>query len=377
MVSECPARTTLAESAAPSGDVYGPQEVGWRGAARWLTVGVLLAELVPSGPLLAGLLVPAALAMQRERRRSLLPALVVGFVLGLAVELAVQGAELVSGPTGLAVESFRLDPLLAGRGLMGLLVGRNIGLVVGFAPLLLLPIFGRGTAARPGLLATCLALPVLGTLLLPFDFAAGWLNLSFLPIYGALWHLPLRSPRRWQWTLVVLLCGLATWPLWVSPRAAVAAPGADLTGAWPRRFLPYETTLRTLPNHGEAQLVGQGLRVRAVGGCRFLGDSSRFEMDGAEPVVIWLAAPSDLELVALEFGPGAPSSLQVSGASPGRTVFRPDGRVGFEVLLSRPRGAHRLWFGEGPLTTHLIEFRLPDWQGTRTLRFRLLAAPQP
>ena len=82
-------------------------------------------------------------------------------------------------------------------------------------------------------------------------------------------------------------------------------------------------------------------------------------------------------MVALEFGPGAPSSFEVSGARAGRTVFRPDGRVGFEVLLDPKRGRHRLWFGDRPLSAQLIELRLPGWESERPLRFQLLAAPQP
>ena len=82
-------------------------------------------------------------------------------------------------------------------------------------------------------------------------------------------------------------------------------------------------------------------------------------------------------MVALELGPGAPSSFEVAGATAGRTVFRPDGRVGFEVLLSRPRGSHRLWLDDEPRTSHLIEVRLPAGQGGGPRRFRLLASAQP
>jgi len=358
-------------------EIYRPQEQGRTAAVRWLAVGLLLAELVPSGPLLAGLLVPAALAVPRERRRVALPVLLGGFALGVAVELVAQGPSLVTGPIGVVVATISLDPALIGRNLVNLVVGRNVGLLTGFAPLLLLLVLGRGSVARPALAALGLALPVLGALLMPFDFAAGWLNLSFLAVYGALWHLPFRPPRRWEWVAVVLLCGLATWPLWAAPRVALADGGVRLTGSRPRRHLPYEATLRTLPNRGETQLAADGLRVRAVAGCRLLGDSGRFELvDGAGQAAIWLAAPSEIEMVALELGPGAPSSLEVSGATGGRTVFRPDGRIGFEVLLSQPRGRHRLWFDQRPLAVHLIEIRIPGWEGDNPRRFRFLAAPQ-
>jgi hypothetical protein len=357
-------------------EIYRPQEASRTGVLRWLVVGLLLAELVPSGPLLAGLLVPAALAVPRERRSWALPVLLGGFALGLAVELAVQGPQLLIGPLRRVSDSMSIDPALIGHNLLGLVAGRNIGLLTGFAPLLLLLALGRGSVARPALAVIGLSMPLLGALLLPFDHAAGWLNLSFLAPYGALWHLPLRQPRRWEWAAVVLLCALVTWPLWLSSRAAVAEGGVQLTGSWPRRLLPYEAALRTLPNLGEARLTQEGLQVRAVSGCRLLDDSGRFEMSGAS-ATIWIAAPGAIDMVALELGVGAPSSFDVSGATAGRTVFRPDGRVGFELLLSQPRGRHRLWFDERPVTVHLIELRLPDWEGESPLRFRVLAAKRP
>ncbi len=369
----------LAYGGEPAGE--GPAEVYQQpreggGLARWLAVGLLLAELVPGSPLLAGLLLPAALAVPRHRRRALLPALGLGFLTGLAIEAAVHGAGALTGPLALAADTFSLDPALVGRNLLALVVGRNVGLGLGFAPLLLLLALGRGPG-RPALAAVGLALPVLGALLLPFDFAAGWLDLSFLAIYGALWHLPSRPPRPWQWAAAVLLCGLATWPLWVSPGAALAGNGTGLAAAWPRRHLPYEATLRTLPQRGEADLPGQDVRARAVSGCRLGGESGRFELDGDGPAVIWLATPLGLERVGLELGPGAPSTFEVAGATGGRTVFRPDGRVGFEVLLSQPRSTQRLWFGDGALSVHLIEVRFGDSGGTGKLRFRLWARPQP
>ena len=116
--------------------------------------------------------------------------------------------------------------------------------------------------------------------------------------------------------------------------------------------------------------------MRVVGGCRPLEDG-RFETDGAGPATIWLAGPRSLRMVALELGPGAPSSFEVSGATAGRTVFRPDGRVGFEVMLSRPRATHRLWLDDKARTSHLIEVRLPTGQGGGPRRFRLLASAQP
>ena len=357
-------------------EIYRSHEKMWHGVVRWLAVGLLLAELVPARPLLAGLLVPAALAVPRARRRALLPVLLGSFATGVAIELAVQGLELVAGPIAAGAEAFRFSPALVGRTLVHLLVGRNVGLLAGYAPLLLLLVLGRGAVARPALAALCLTLIFVGAVALPFDFAAGWLNLSFLPLYGALWHLPLRQPRRWEWVAAVVLCGLVTWPLWAPPRAA-AADGVPLAAAWPRRHLPYEMTLRSLPNRGEAQLEQEELRVRAVSGCRFLGGPSRFELDGAGPAEIWLAAPAGLEMVALEFGPGAPSSLEISGAAAGRTVFRPDGSVSFEVLLNRPRGRYPLWFGGGRLSVHLVQVGVPGREDERPLRFRLLAVPRP
>ena len=365
-------------------EIFQAPEPGWRGALRWLAVGLLLAELVPTSPLLAGLLVPAALAVPRARRGRLVPVLLAGFAAGMACELWRVGPGLVTGPLGRVAETIQVDPALAGRSVLALVAGRNVGLLAGFAPVVLLLLLGRGAVARPALAATAVGLPVLGALLLPFDFAGGWLNLTFVGLYGALWHLPARPPRRWEWAAALVLSGLAVWPLAVGSRQSAAEEGVRLTAAWPRRHLPYEATLRDLPSRGAGQLKTGGepdaVRFRAVSGCRLRdpgrsGGRGRFELEGGGPAEIWLAAPPGLEMVALEFGPGAPSSLSVTGAEAGRTVFRPDGRVGFEVLLSEPRGEHRLWFGERPWSVHLIRMALPDREDVAPLRFRLVAVP--
>lgn len=367
-------------------EIFRAPERGGRAALRWLAVGLLLAELVPTSPLLAGLLLPAALAVPREQRGGLLPGLLGGFAAGLALEIWFAGPGLLTGPLGRLAETLRLDPALAVGSVLALVAGRNVGLLAGFAPVLLLLVLGRGAVARPALAATALAVPLLGALLLPFDFAGGWLNLAFVALYGALWHLPARPPRGWEWAAALALCGLAVWPLAVGPRAAVAEQGIGLVTAWPRRHLPYEATLRDLPDRGSGRLQPGsepgGVRYRAVSGCRVREpgssrDGGRFETVGGGPAEIWLAAPPGLEAVALEFGPGAPSSFAVAGAEAGRTVYRPDGRVGFEVLLREPRGEHRLWFGERPWSVHLIRLELPERKRTSPLRFRLAAAPQP
>ena len=358
-------------------EIYRPPETGPQGAARWLAVGLLLAQLVPGSPLAAALLVPAGLAAPRDRRAWLLPFLAAGFAAGLGLEVLTRGPEALTEPLAAAARTFSLDPALVGRALLALLAGRNVGLLIGFAPILLLPVGGRGAEDRPGLAVVCFVAPLLGALLWPLDFAGGWLAVSFLPFYGALWLLPFGMPRAWQGLLVAVLAGLATWPLWVAPRQAMAGGGAGLTASWPRRELPYEVALRHLPNRGEAWLAGDRVRVRAVDGCRLLGEPGRFEMLAPGPTTLWIAAPEELGMAALELGPGAPSSFEVAGASAGRTVFRPDGRVGFEVLLDEPRARHRLWFDERPLAIHLVELRLPVDEGARPVRFRLMAGPQP
>ncbi len=361
-----------AAPAGPPAEIYRPLESARRALPRWAAVGLLLAALLAVSPLYAGLVLPAALAVPAERRRAGLPALAAGWLAGLVAVAVVPGAGDWLAPTPLPDGPFVWSPALAGWNLVYLLVGRNIGLLAGFAPALLLATLGRRRGDRPALVAVCLALAAAWALALPFDFAAGWLNLSLLPLYGALWLAPARPPRRSEWLVTGLAAGLLLWPLWLLPGSGrIADGGVALTASWPRRLLPYETTLRRLPGRGSARLTTAAFEVRAVSGCRFLPDSGRFEVDGGGPAEIWLAASPEVDRVGLEFGPGAGSVLEVVGAEPGHTLFRPDGRVGFEVLLTRPRARHPLWLGEEPFAVYLISIRMPDAKGGEPLRFRL------
>ena len=357
------------------GEIYRPEEIAGGGVGRWLAVGLLLGALVISSPVAAVLLLPAALAVPPGDRRRGLALLIGGWLAAAAVEAAVAGPAVVAQELAAAAESLRFDAALAGWNLGYLAAGRNVGLLVGFAPALLLLWLGRG-GGRRALPAACLAAAAAAALLLPFDFASGWLGLLWLPLYGALWLLPARLPRAAEWLAVLVLSGLATWALWAPPWAAAAAGGSVAAASWPRRWLPYETTLRDLPGGTARQLGSTEVHARTVRGCRFLGEPGRFELSGGEPAELWLAAPPELDMVALEFGPGAPSSLIVRGAESGRTVFRPDGRVGFELRLVRPRARHPLWFADQRFAVHLITIDRPGGEGGAPLRFRLLA-PQP
>lgn len=352
-------------------EVYRPDAGGALGLARWAGAGLLLAGLVSYSPLNAGLLVPAALALPKAGRRGAAAALAGGWLAGLGLEALLAGpAALVAAPSGVG---WRWDGAAAAWNLLYLAAGRNVGLLTGYLPVVLLLALAGGRPRRRGLVTTCLVLAALSAVLLPFDFAGGWLHKAFLPLYGALWLAPARAPSRLGMAATAIGCGIVLWPLWAPPGpAALADGGAALTSSWPRRLLPYESTLLELPHHGAARRGRFALR--AVSGCRYRPQEDRFEEFGGGRAEILLAAPPELEMVGIEFGPGASSELRVGGAELGHTLFRPDGRVGFELRLTRPRALHGLAHAERRHAVHLLSIEMPGRATDTPLKFRLLVA---
>ncbi len=348
--------------------------------ARWLASGVLTAVVALHHPLYL-LLVPAVVGgVPRRLRAAAIPAVLAGLLLILAaswltgtlwVEFAV-GPKLAIAADGVADLAARgpspaagLDhrpvwpPPLTDHGLhlsnlQYLAVGRHIGLVVYFLPVLLLLRLGRGAAARGRLVAVSL-LVLLGLLaLFPYDLGAGagpgsrWL----VPLYAALWLTPAHRPGRVA-PAVFLLAGAAVMaPAWLGQPPAETGPASRLLAR-----LPFETTQRNVPV--AAEIVRRGARVRAAsaaiapGG----GDGMMLRPGGRGQLVI--VADRPLERIALELGAEARGEAKIAGGVIEHEVFRPDGGVTYRL---RPRRArrHSTWWSDRRQYVYQVGFSLPE-----------------
>lgn len=258
-------------------------------AGGWLGAGVLLSLACGLEPLDSVLVLAAVVLAAGDGLGSRAGRLVLGLVAGLALQLGVLawaagGSVLAPGShcrftpsTGFPLVDFpaeewiataaRLDVLVAqaapeaagashgsfGRRLLALLLGQNVGLVPYFpALLLLLPAAGRNRSSAALALAVLVWVAAV-TLLRPFDFwggdGAALGNRLFLPLYGALWWLPVRRPRL-SWGLAAgLVACLTLLPLWQAPAAAPIEPetGYRHVSSLARRLLPWEDGQRFLP----------------------------------------------------------------------------------------------------------------------------------
>ena len=90
---------------------------------------------------------------------------------------------------------------------------------------------------------------------------------------------------------------------------------------------------------------------------------------------LMIAAERPLEAVLIDFGPRAPSELQVEGGTAGNTVFRPDGGIRFEIELDDPIRTHPLWTGERAHHVYVFRIGLPG-APERPLPVAIMARPR-
>jgi len=410
-------------------DVYEPPRghwesgAGWRVLLRWAAVGVLLAMPGAHRPFYLSLLLPAFFAARAEAvderggagRR--VAALVAGAVLLLALVSGVQwaagghwsayggerqgfyertGFPEVDFPAGEWESSVRrwgntswfhegavtskldlLDASLWGWNAVYFLVGRDVGVLPYFLPLVLvLPLAttDRGRWALP--LAVLLAV-VAFFFMRPFNFYGGGgalANRYFLPLYPALWFLAGRAPagrgggRRAVAALAVAAAAAPfLWPLWTAPRAFPIGDDGRYhhVSAVARRFLPFETTQSHLPGGRDRQVEGLWLRTEAA--LDVVGDA--YVLTGGEPGQLLIAAPEPQEVVYLAFAPGGPTQLEVGGAHVERTVLATDRGTGFLLRFDGPRAVHPMWWTADDW--YLYELRLAPAAGQPATPFTL------
>lgn len=300
-----------------------------------------------------------------------------------------------------ALTGLRLGtPRLWGWNLVYFLAGRSIGLLPYMLPGalgILLWWLGsrsspsertRGPCESQGLrwaLLGAFALTALGFFVLrPHNFYGGGgalANRYILPVYPALWFLPMRPVRAGWLALGALLAAPFLYPSWTAPGAypldehrlfRYVAPAA-------RALLPYETTQSHMkPTGPRVNVRHHGLwvksltpAIRAEGGGHILIFDPRLG-----PAEILVGDEQTLRAVHLEVRPARPdgstgesgsgtAAESESGRSPGIQLDVEGARVAGEtdlegggkrywLELEDPRARHPMWWTREDFTLHLL-----------------------
>jgi hypothetical protein len=374
-----------------------------------------LAVVALSRPFYGALLLPAALAAPRNGRRRTWAALALGFVLTLVLALAasqaIRGTWSSYGGTRMGFYSYTgypavdfpaaewdaalddrpgtgawvgegklryaVSPRLLAYDLVYFLVGRHVGVLPYFLPLLL------GLAAfRPGggrgALLVAVALAVAGFFYVrAFNFYGGGGSLAnryFLPLYPAFWFLPARRPRAFWLPLAVLGAAPFLLPLWSAPRAypLIEEGSMRYVSAAARAILPYETSLSHLKPAGREDLRHGELWVKLLAPePRPVAGGAAFELASGTRGELLVGSERALEEMVLVVDPPPAPALEIRGATLGEPRLAA-GDLRYPLRLGRPTARHRMWWTFDDVWLYRLEIR---HRGTEPLRFRLASPP--
>jgi len=373
----------------------------WRFLGRWLAAGLLLAVAGAYRPFYLSLLVPAAFAVPRERRRAGWAALTAGAAVLLLATSLVQwhaggsftgyggerqgfyprtGYPDVDFPAAAGWErslerwgntswtqegaiDVLWDARLLGWDALYFLIGRNIGVLPYFLPLLLGIVAYRPGRGRRLIPWAVLAAAAGIVLVRPFNFYGGGGAIGdryFLPLYPALWFLAARAPRRAAaWALgAAAFAAPFLWPLWSHPRAFPVGPDGRYSYVSPaaRRLLPYETTQSHVPGGDDA--AHDGLWVKRLNDA--VGRTGEAEsLVGGETGELLVGSPRPLAALLMVFDPRATTHLEVGGRTYRPSLLRPNGAVVFRVGLGKPRAVHPMWWSRAPWYLYQVDLRMP------------------
>jgi hypothetical protein len=399
----------------------GPERGGRGDLLRWALAGALLAVPVLSRPPYLPLLLPVVLAAPPGRRRRALAGAAGGLLLvvlctaaanqagrgtwsgysadrfsfytytgfpgdeGGSTEWEERVAELGEGThSWIKPETLQMgiDARQTGWNLIYYLVGRHVGVVPYFLPLLLGLLAFDPARGRWAIPLVVLAAAALLFWIRPFNFYGGGgtiANRYFLPLYPALWFLaarPVRGHRAWLAPVAAaLLAAPFLWQLWRAPRTFPLSPegGYRYVGAVAARWLPYETTQSHLKPAGQEDFHHQGLWVKLLTpGLR--GDPEALRLAAGERGQVLLGSPRPLAAVRIV----APreSDLRVDGAeTQAPRAARPGGRRQQQrVAFAHPRAVHRMWWTDEPVYLYSLRVRRPAGAHAE-IPFRILPEP--
>jgi hypothetical protein len=340
-------------AAASPTDVFRGDLPGEARTFRWLSIGAGLGCAATLAPAYLFLAIPPAAALPRVRRTAAIALAVAGFVVPFLAAAAVEGAPWEP------LEPV-LDARLAGWNAVFYLAGRHVGVAPYFLPVALAFLAPAADAGRRWILPAASAAALFGLAVAPFDFAGaapGWGNLSFLPILAALAALCGPASRLAPLGVAALAAPFLL-PLWLSPVAGTpslpAAVRDVVEGA--RRLLPFETTLRVLPDSVEVR--SGGVVVRTAGREIYAGRPGGLRL-AARRGELLVVSDRNLSSVRLGLGADAPSSIGVRGGELGNTTFRPSGDVAIDVSLAEPARRHPVWWSREPVSVYPLTLELP------------------
>jgi hypothetical protein len=398
------------ERQGPMPDIYQPEDPTPAGRVfgRWLLVGLLVAAAGAFRPFYLALLLPALLAARGEpdgRRRSRVLGVLAGaFLLLAAAGLLQWGAgghwsgyggerqgfyprtgypdvefpraeweksvQRWGNTSWLQVEAY--EPKVSGK-LLGwdalyFLIGRNVGVLPYFLPLLLGFAAYSRKRGRWAIVLAVLAAVVCFFLVRPFNFYGGGgsiANRYFLPLYGALWFLAAR-PARASWALItVALAAPFLYPLWLHPEAFPIGSDGRYAHVSPvaQRILPYETTQSHIPGGQDVGDNGLWLKLLSSKVWRTEGvEGLRMTGDGQADILV--GSPQPLKSLLVEVDRTGPSHLLVGQRELQASIFRPSGAVVFEVPLDHARAIHPMWWTWNDFYLYELHLRLPGGPAT-------------
>jgi hypothetical protein len=388
----------------PAPDVWEGPPPERRAFGRFFLAGLLLAVSGAFRPFYLALLLPAGLAAWgAERRRAALGGLLTGAAALLLVTSLVQwaaggtwsgyggqrqgfyprtGYPEVDFPASQWDASLQkwgntawiqdggiepsFDPGLLGWNAAYFLIGRNVGVLPYFLPLLLGFAAWRGERGRWAIPLAVAAAVLCFFVVRPFNFYGGGgaiANRYFLPLYPALWFVAARPVRKGLGTLAAVLVAACAapflLPLWRHPSAFPIGEDGRYAhvSAFAEKWLPYETTQSHIP--GGQDVAMNGLWLKMLNHNVYRTDETRLRLVGDTRGELLVGSPHPLERVYVELGPEAPVKLDVGERELRPSLLRPDGSITFDVPLGAPRAVHPMWWTWDDYYLYELDLRLP------------------
>ncbi len=337
------------------GQVYGGELDERVGLWRWPVAGAGMGLALLAGPSLLPLAAPLFAAAPRGRRLSRGLALLAGAALLLAA------AALLTGTFWAPLE-FWYDLRLLGWSGLALLIGRHVGVLTLFLPLLAAfdtPDRDAGRRWIPWAVAAGLVLQLITS---PFDVAGpsgGAGNAWFLPAAVLLIAMPARlagpAPVVAALGSLLLLAPLTLERIGLAERPVLRE--ADRVRAW----LPVETTEREIA--GRVVLDrGSGIVLSAPLAAAFGAADGTLRLTAARVPLI-IESGAELSSLRLEFGAAAPAAIDVAGGTAGDLLARPSGELALDVDLAAPDRRHPTWRSPRGASIYFVTLGLDGGSG--------------